>query len=104
MERACSSQEPLKGALEKIFNTLREKGGSPDNQIQEQWPDLAGKGIAKHTKPYALKNRILFVRVDSATWAHELTSRHRAVLLKRLHDKFGDKTVEKIYFRTGEIR
>ncbi|HNV86668.1 MAG TPA: DUF721 domain-containing protein [Candidatus Omnitrophota bacterium] len=103
-ERAFPPQEPLKGVLGKILSDLQKKGSSPDNQILESWPILAGEKIAGHARPYALKNKTLFVRADSAAWAHELTARHRAVLLKRLQAKFGEETVEKIYFRVGEIR
>lgn len=101
----CSSgaEGPLKGELEKILAGIRKKDEDPGNCIRENWGDFAGKRISDHSKPYALKNRTLFVRVDNATWAYELAARYKAHLLKRLQDKFGEKTVKDICFKIGDL-
>lgn len=43
------------------------------HQIIVQWPHLVGERIAKRTWPDGLAKRVLWVRVASSAWLHELT-------------------------------
>ncbi|MBK9070246.1 MAG: DUF721 domain-containing protein [Myxococcales bacterium] len=43
------------------------------HQIIVQWPQLVGDRIAKRTWPDGLSGRVLWVRVASSAWLHELT-------------------------------
>lgn len=60
---------------EVIATMLRALGlqtGYERIQIQEFWEELVGPMIARHTKSMRLKNRVLFVKLDSALVRQEL--------------------------------
>jgi predicted nucleic acid-binding Zn ribbon protein len=45
-----------------------------------QWPDLVGARIAAVTRCDRVENGILYVRVQSAPWRHEMTYMTRDIL------------------------
>ncbi len=103
METEKSGPLPIGSLLEKALFGLKKSQESPTNRIAELWPRLAGPKISKHTKPFSLKNKKLFVRVDDSSWAFELTTRYKAGLLKRLQHALGEGAVSDIYFKVGEL-
>jgi predicted nucleic acid-binding Zn ribbon protein len=96
-------ERPLQGLIEKVLFDLKKQENSPKNRLIDVWIRLVGPRIARHTKPYALKNKNLFVRVDDSTWAFELSTKYRATLLKRLQNALGEENVANLYFKVGEL-
>jgi predicted nucleic acid-binding Zn ribbon protein len=95
--------EPLGDLVEKALLGLKKLQKSPNNRVADLWPALVGPKIARHTKPFGLKNRILFVRVDDSSLAFELSTRFKMGLLKRLNHALGEGQVANIYFKVGSL-
>lgn len=63
-----------------------------------EWPNIVGSQIAKHAKPDTLKNGILFIEVDSSSWAQELIFQ-KELILKRLQKNTSDDVeIRDLYF------
>ena len=72
-----------------IGKKLSEQG------LIEQWPQVVGDKIAKHTRAVTCEGGKLFVEVDSAAWRHELLYM-KAQILERLNRKAGSKVIQEI--------
>jgi len=96
-------QGPLRSELEKILTGIKVRESNPENRIRENWEKLAGKKISGHARPYALKNRTLFIRADSAPWAYEIANRYKAFLMKQLRESVGEGIVKDICVKVGEL-
>ncbi|HUJ10086.1 MAG TPA: DUF721 domain-containing protein [Verrucomicrobiae bacterium] len=71
------------------------------SQVFYLWPSIVGSDIARHAQPVSLKNRLLIVAVDHPVWLQELSRYHKPLILQRVQERVGPKTVRDIVFRIG---
>lgn len=83
-------QEYLKAL--KIDDKLKEV------QLIKSWDEIVGKTIARSTNNIYIKNRKLFVNLNSSVIRNELFML-REGLLKALNDKAGEKVIDEIILK-----
>lgn len=84
------------GDLIKAFYTQHKGPGYVDElKVIQSWPKVVGPFIAKHTIDLAIRNKILFVRVDSDSLRNELVY-SKSLLLKNLNDLVGKELLTEI--------
>ncbi len=89
--------QPL-GDLIKAFYE-RHKGPEylDEQKILNSWPEVVGPFIAKHTIDLSIRNKMLFVRVDSDSLRNELYY-SKSLLLKNLNDLAGKEVIAEMVF------
>ncbi len=65
-------------------------------EIAAAWPSIAGKQLAKHTRPGTLQGADLTVYVDSSVWLNELQRYGLAALLKNVQEYAGAGKVRRV--------
>ncbi|MBU2490034.1 MAG: DUF721 domain-containing protein [Proteobacteria bacterium] len=91
--------------LADVLAGLLKKRLAPDarlSRIWEAWESLAGPEMASHARPASIKKGILFVTVDSAPMAQELSYRKRE-LKKSLNQALGADLVVDVRFKVGVL-
>jgi hypothetical protein len=93
-----SNTQPLGEVIHDYLKAL-----DIDNKLQEirlidSWPNIVGIAVAKKTDRLYLKNRVLFVYLNSSIVRNELL-RIREGLIKALNDKAGLKLIDDIVLR-----
>lgn len=68
------------------------------SSIFNHWEDIAGKEIAKRSRPRRLVRKTLYVSVTSSTWANELSLMSEE-LIKKINSFTGEEVVKTIRFR-----
>jgi predicted nucleic acid-binding Zn ribbon protein len=87
--------QPL-GDLIKAFYTQHKGPDYVDElKIINSWPKMVGPFIAKHTIDLSIRNKVLFVRVDSDSLRNEL-SYSKSLLLKNLNEVVGKEVISEI--------
>jgi hypothetical protein len=66
--------------------------------LQSLWPSIVGDRIGGVSKPVALSQGNLTLKVRSAAWRQELHSQ-TPLIITAIHEKFSDITVGNIIFR-----
>lgn len=69
-----------------------------ESRIIESWAEMAGPQINAVTDSVWMKNHVLFIKVTSAPWRHELHLR-RDEWTRKLNDRLGRDFVHEIVFR-----
>ncbi len=64
--------------------------------LEEQWPEIAGREVARHTRPGPLHEKTLVVFVDSPVWLNELRRMGQRILLNNLQKQFGPSRVASV--------
>lgn len=73
-------------------------------EFRRHWRSVVGDSIARHAHPERFSGTALVVRVDSASWAQEL-SFHKESILKRLKRVLdADKEVSELIFYVSGVR
>lgn len=88
----------LREAIQEFLNTYRLDDKLLEQQVIQSWPEVMGKLITNHTKDLYIRNKILYVRIDSAPLRNEL-SFAREKICKALN-----KTVNSVVIREVIIR
>lgn len=90
---------------QSLSEVLRDyvKGTSIEKKLKEvdivqSWEELLGKTIAHYTKNISLKNKILYLEINSSVVKNELFMM-REEIRRKLNEKAGEELVDKIIFK-----
>lgn len=92
-----SNEQTMKEAIDLLLETYRIKDKYNEVNIVQSWADIMGPMVANRTSEIFIRNRKLFVRLDSAALRHELT-RAKEKIVEVVNDKAGTKVVEEVVF------
>lgn len=96
---------PIKDVIKDVISRIRDQkegGRLTQEYIKGVWEDIVGKRYARYSKPISLRKGKLVVNVRDSSLLFELTSK-TAEFLERLSGRTGDKKIERIHFRIGEV-
>jgi predicted nucleic acid-binding Zn ribbon protein len=89
---------------QSLSEVIREyvKGTSIETKLKEvdvvqSWEELLGKTIAHYTRNVSLKNKVLYVEINSSVVKNELFMM-REEIRRKLNEKAGEEMVNKIIF------
>jgi len=85
-------------AIKEFVRALRMDNKLEEVNLMASWEPVVGAMIARHTDHLAIKNRILYVNLDSAPLSNELMMA-RSKIVKALNKEVGKKLITDIVFR-----
>lgn len=90
---------PLKDILKEVVKNLGgKKRLKQQNLLDEVWREIVGREIARHTRVLGAKQRVIRVKVDSATLLNELANFRKAAILTKIKERLPDKSYQDIKF------
>ncbi len=95
---AGSNEKPLKNLINSVLESQGLKDKMYEAKLIDEWEDIVGPMIAKHTSRFYVQNRIMFIKLDSAPLKQELMYSDKK-LLKIINDALGEKFLTGISFR-----
>lgn len=91
------NNQKLENVIRELIEAYGLKPKLSEARLIESWEDIVGKMIAKHTKDLYIKNRKLFIRIDSPALKTELIySRNK--LKDSLNEAAGGDVIGEIVF------
>jgi predicted nucleic acid-binding Zn ribbon protein len=93
-----TNEQSLKEVLNELIDSLHVGDKINELQISESWEKIMGKLIARHTVSLFLKNKTLYITLNSAALRQEL-SYAKAKMIKMLNKELGSKLIEDIVIR-----
>ncbi|MCX6286071.1 MAG: DUF721 domain-containing protein [Bacteroidetes bacterium] len=92
-----SNDRPLKDVVQEILKKYRLEDHLEETKLIENWPQICGAMIAAHTS-VRIRDKTLFVNVDSAALRQELLFM-KETLLTKLNKSAGKDLIRDIVFR-----
>lgn len=93
-----STAQPLKGLISEYIEALGHKRKLKEVNIVASWNKIMGTMIARRTKNIYIKNKVLYVYLDSAVMRNELVMM-REQIRTHLNEHAGAQIVDKIMFK-----
>lgn len=87
----------LKDIIEEMLNTYRLKGKYNETRLISSWETIMGKPIATRTTKLFIKDKKLYVKLNSAPLKNELTM-SKTKVLDLLQVEMGTRVVDDIVF------
>lgn len=92
-----SGTSSLKEAIEAMIDSYRLRGKFDQTKLINSWETMMGKPIARRTEKIFLKEKVLFVKLNSAPLRQELTIAKTKVL-EIIHRDFDKEMVIDVKF------
>lgn len=82
-------------AIRDLLNSYRLSSKFDETQLINSWERIAGKPIAKRTKKLYIRDKVLFVELDSPSMKHDF-SLHKTQVLDLFKKEFGSGIITDI--------
>ncbi|WP_114941076.1 DUF721 domain-containing protein [Mucilaginibacter endophyticus] len=92
-----TNDKTLKEAIEQMLNVYKIKRRFDETGVVTAWPDLVGKSVANRTKELFVRDRKLFLRIESSVIKNELMLM-RSQIIEKINNEAKSIIVEEIIF------
>jgi hypothetical protein len=90
-----STATPLKEAIEEVLKLYRLDDKMHEAKVIQAWEKVVGAMIVKHTERLNIRDRILFVKVNSSAVRNELLYVRKKILIS-LNREAGGNVIDDI--------
>ena len=90
-----SNEKPLKAAIEEFLDTFRLRDKLNQARVIQAWEKVVGEMVARNTSQMHIRNKVLFVKVNSAALRNELLFA-RSKIINALNKEAGATVIEDI--------
>ncbi len=90
-----TNDKSIKEALEQLLQVYKLRRKFDETSLIAAWPELMGNAIANRTKEIYIRDKKLFLRIESSVIKNELLMM-RSQILEKMNDKAGDRVVEEM--------
>jgi len=92
-----TNDKPLKEAIEQMLNVYKLKRRFDETSLIAAWPELMGKAVANRTSQLYIRDRKLYIRIDSSVLKNELLM-IRSAIVSRMNEKAGSHVLDEVVF------
>ena len=97
-ERKRTSNETLLGdAITQIMKAYRLDGKLKEIDVLSKWEEMMGRAVSLRTKNIHIKNRILYLEIDSSVMRDELLN-GKSVIIQRINSHAGFEMITDVWF------
>lgn len=84
-------------AIQELLKSYHIKSKFDETNLVASWERLVGKPIARRTKKVFIRNKVLFVELDSPSMKHDLNF-HKDKIISVFQKEFGPDIVKELIF------
>jgi predicted nucleic acid-binding Zn ribbon protein len=92
-----TNDKTLKEAIEQMLNVYKIKRRFDETGVITAWPELVGKSVANRTKELFVRDKKLFLRIESSVIKNELMLM-RSQIIEKINNEAKSVLVEEIIF------
>ena len=92
-----TNDKTLKEAIEQMLQVYKIKRRFDETGITTAWPELVGKSVANRTKEIFIRDKKLFLRIESSVIKNELVMM-RTQIIDKINNEAKSVLVEEIIF------
>jgi len=93
-----SNEQSLGDVIREFLHSYRLEEKLNETRLIQSWEKVVGALVSKHTLGLYIKNKILFVRIDSSALRNEL-SYSREKIVRELNQETSSDVIEDIVFK-----
>lgn len=90
-----TNDKSIKEALEQLLQVYKLRRKFDETSLVAAWPELMGPSVAKRTKDIYIRNKKLFIRMDSSVIRNELLMM-RSQIIDKMNERAGSVVIAEI--------
>jgi hypothetical protein len=95
--KRSANQATVGELIDKLMKAYRLDGKLKEMDVIEAWGEMMGIAVANRTKQIQIRNKTLFLTMDSAVMRDEL-SYGKTVIIERVNQKAGFEMINDVFF------
>lgn len=95
--KRTSNEAPLKDVIDRWLKAYGLDGKMKELDIIHAWPELMGTAVAHRTKEIKIKNKTLYLKMESSVMRDELAN-GKSIIIQRINEKAGFEIINDIWF------
>lgn len=95
MSKNRGSDINIKQAIDQMLDTYKIRKKFDETALVAGWPEIIGAAIANRTQQLYVRDRKLFIKVESAVVKNELVLM-RSMIISRLNEHVGQEVIDDI--------
>ena len=92
-----TNDKPLKEAIEQMLQVYKLRKKLDETSLVVVWPEMMGKAVANRTKDIFIRDRKLFIRIESAVIKNDLMMM-RSGIIEKMNEHAGGSIIDEIIF------
>ena len=92
-----TNDKPIKEAIEQMLKVYKLKRKFDETSLVVAWPEMMGRAIANRTKDIFIRDRKLFIRIESSVIKNELMMM-RSNIIEKMNERAGGSVIDEIIF------
>lgn len=92
-----TNDRSLKDAIEQMLQVYKLRRKFDETSLIVAWPEMMGSAVANRTKDIFIRDKKLFIRLESAVIKNDLMMM-RSNIIEKLNEKAGSVIIEEIIF------
>ncbi|MXV17984.1 DUF721 domain-containing protein [Hufsiella ginkgonis] len=89
------NDKSLKDAIDQMLQVYKLKRRFDETSLIAAWPEMIGKAIANRTKLIYIRDRKLYIRVESSVIKNELLMM-RTQIVEKMNEFAGSKVIDEV--------
>ncbi len=95
--KRTSNEAPLKEVIDRWLKAYKLDGKMKEIEIINAWPELMGTAVAHRTKEISIRNRTLYLKIESSVMRDEL-AHGKSIIIQRVNEYAGFEIITDIWF------
>lgn len=95
MSKKPTNTHHIGDAIQELLRSYQLKSKFDETTLVSSWERLVGKPLAKRTKKVQVRNKVLFVELDSPAMKNDLNL-HKSQILALFEKEFGKDVIKEI--------
>ena len=96
-KKRTANQSTLGEVIDKLMKAYRLDGKLKEMDVIQAWGEMMGLAVANRTKNIQIRNKTLFLTMDTAVMRDEL-SYGKEVIIQRVNEKAGFEMITNVFF------
>ena len=92
-----TNDKSLKDAIEQMLHVYKLRRKFDETSLIVAWPEMMGKAISNRTKDIFIRDRKLFIRLESAVIKNDLMMM-RSDIIHKMNERAGSSIIDEIIF------
>ena len=95
--KRSSNEAPLKEVLDRWLKAYGFESKMKEMDVINAWPELMGIAVANRTSKISIRNKTLYLKMDSSVMRDEL-QHGKNVIIERLNQHAGSEIITDVWF------
>lgn len=95
--KRTSNESTLGDLISKLMRVYQLDGKLKEIDVTSKWEELMGRAVTLRTKKISIRNKILYLEIDSSVMREELQY-GKTVIIERVNEYAGFEMIKDVWF------